>query len=57
MKVDSWCVRECGVDVSLGGWRMDEPCAVHRLTMKPGSGLGGGPEDDDEVELIEGGGW
>ena len=55
--MDSWCVRECGVDVSLGGWRMDEPCAVCRPAMKPGSGLGGGPEDDDEVELIEGGGW
>ena len=56
MKVDSWCVSEGGEDVSLGGWGMEEPCAVYRLTMKPESGLGGGPEDDD-VELIEGGGW
>ena len=52
------------MDVSRGRWRMEEPCVVYRLarwgerqSMKPGSGLGGGPKDDADVELIEGGGW
>ena len=51
------------MDVSRGRCRMEEPCVVYRLarwgerqTMKPRSGLGGGSKDDDDVELIEGGG-
>ena len=52
------------MDVSRGRWRKEEQCVVYRLarwderqTIKPGSGLGGELKDDDEVELIEGGGW